>query len=405
MKQEMEETLYSHLRTTESPINLICIGGDLFDSKQYLSSDVTNHVLNFIHDLLVLTKDMQTQIYIVKGTRTHDDLQLQTLKTIMAMNRYHKRVHIIEEVTEVTLVNMGYSDPYMQQFTNWYPLDSLSGYELDEMDDVIKMLFIPEEYIVDQKEYYKDTLYNDNKYYDIIVGHGMVDKIWYANQQTQHGSLVMKHSASPVFAVDDLLKSAGYVYFGHIHTHKKYGDGGRFQYVGPFTRWEFGNDDSVGYLEIEYDFIDHKLFDEIYHVNTKAQRLSTKAITIRESMDLTSLNDLLNITVSQEMEHCDRLRLIVNLYANIENVLQMRGFIISKIGDMPFVKMVLTMIDQENVGLDGNNTVDIEEKRKETLNYFMDRELDKQVHRYIKDKKQIDIPLEDIRRILSIKEE
>ena len=188
MMAELEESLYKKINSLESSANhldMIVIGGDLFDFKQYLSAEVTQYVFRFLDDLLDMTSE--TVIYIIKGTRTHDDLQLNTIKDIYSRHRYGDRLVVINTVEEMNIKGN-------------------------------KVLFLPEEYIVDQREYYKDTLYHQEKYYDLIFGHGIIDKIWYAKENHQK-----KYSASPVFPIEEIIEKANYLYFGHIHEHKRYG--------------------------------------------------------------------------------------------------------------------------------------------------------------------------------------
>lgn len=404
MKKELEKELLSYIIGMEEsnlPVHAIFIGGDLFDSKQYLSSDVTRYVLEFLSTLLDLTVFSHTYIYIIKGTRTHDDLQLQTVKTIMSMSRFHNRVYVIEEVTKLSLVDVHDTCfPYLI----WMPIHPMSTYEPDENDTIIDILCVPEEYVVDQHEYYKDTIYNTDIHYDMIVGHGMVDKIWYAKKAHDHQSSITLCSSAPVFNVDDLISCSNYTYFGHVHMHQQYNDG-KFQYVGPFTRWEFsdsvGNMLDAGYTVVEYDPITKTAYEK-YHKNTSAQRLKVYAITIDKSMDLTSLNDYLNITISGEMQDCDRLKLIVNLRSDLENSVAMRGFIISKLGEMPFVKLVLKMIDSD---IDIDDTLTLDDKEKSSIPDYFGKELAQSVKDFIKEKRNVDIPLEDISRVLNIKEE
>lgn len=393
MKMELEETLYKYIESLNN-LNMIVIGGDLFDSKQYFSSDVIQYVLEFIDDLLRLTYTSNTQLYIIKGTRTHDDLQLQTLKSVAKMCKYHQRIHIIEEVYDCRLTDIKDVDVY---HVIWYPLDKLdmTEDELGEDDMIINVLFLPEEYIIDQNEYYKDTLYNEDKHYDLIFGHGMIDKIWYA----QHGQDAdFKQHSAPVFKVDDLERASNYSYFGHIHEHKKYGKNKSVEYVGPYTRWEFGKEAPVGFVYFEYDEI-NKTCREEFVENPMAQVLKTIPMNIKEDIDLSTLNDKIDDIIAKEMTRSEKLRFIVNLNSKLPNFLAIKDFIISKISNIKFVKLTLCIdVDDEEMEHFEEKMTDIN-MRLNSL-YDQNSSLEEQIRTFLKQKRNIDISIEDIKSVL-----
>ena len=395
MKQELEETLFKRIESMKQ-LNAIIIGGDLFDSKQYLSSDVTNYVIEFLYNLLDKTEDLGTYIFIIKGTRTHDDLQLQTISTIFENNVYCDfRISVFNRISQLYMMKTiikGYDKAV------WTPIDS--GYDEKSIETKsINMLFIPEEYVVDQKEYYKDTIYSDKRY-DLIFGHGMIDKIWYARQAKENQNELTQHSSSPVFSVDDLTKSGKYVYFGHIHEHKKYGKDKRFEYVGPFTRWEFGKEGDVGFEYIEYHE-DTGVCNEEFIVNEMAQILTTKVINIKEEITLTELNDKINNIVSKEMQVSEKIRFIVNINSSIPNYLSIKDFLISRISELKFAKLVLS------VDLDDEVIDDIQEEidnKNEVVRYKYDTslELEDRIKIFLKEKRGVDISIEDIKSVLDM---
>ena len=394
MHKEIEETLYKHIESLNK-LDMIVIGGDLFDCKQYLSSDVTNYVIKFINELLELTHSMGTYIYIVKGTRTHDDLQLQTLRTIFNSDRNNSNVIIIDEVTEMSLLHIGdtsYTTKNGHPLSIWVP--TYKGYEdcIEPDDKLINILFIPEEYIIDQNEYYKNTLYSKN--YDFIFGHGMIDKIWYADGDNTSVDKT-KHCASPVFKVKDLTNSGKHVYFGHIHIHKKYGN---FEYVGPYTRWEFGKDDPVGYVYIEYDSDTKELYEEFVE-NKLAQKLTTRILNIQEDISLTELNDKIDTIISETMTYSEKIRLIANLNSKLPTFQSIRDYLVSKIGNIKFVKLILSIDIPSETIEESKTTIDEQNNKKKYL-YGSNMNLEKQIREFLKEKRGIDISSEDIKNIL-----
>ena len=396
MKEELDKTLFSFLKCNR--VNVIMIAGDLFDSKQYFTSDVVRYVINFLCQLLHYTDN----IVCIQGTKTHDDLQLETLKTIFTNIKFVDtgdfwmgRVHFI---TKPTIMQIRNDDGYIEYIKpDEYTYEEFR--QTDE-DENMTLLCLPEEYVIDQESYYKP--YFENKYYDMILFHGMVDKIWYAKINKSSQTELTKYSSAPVFKVDDLLEHCNRCYAGHIHVHKHYGQDGRFLYVGPFTRWEFGKEEDVGCEYVEFE---HQRFKDKFLVNHNAQVLTTKVLNITESIPLKDLNDKLDSIIESEMSKSDKLRFIINIKSNIQNYLEIKDFIISKLGDMKFIKLVLS-IDTDDDYMDAaEETMDSSSKSSTQKNYlFESMDLEERIRLFLKQKKGLDISIEDIKSVLRLED-
>ena len=388
MDIEISKTLYPFL--DENNIDVIIIGGDLFDSKQYLTSEVTKHVIRFIHTLMMKCKI----IIFLTGTKTHDDLQLDTLKEIYS---------------EVTCIcDTACAIPYFMDKVGviclkdvcHIPCPSMLTYE--ELNyirpDDISILCMPEEYILEQEEYYRPYL--ENQHYDLIVYHGMVDKIWYAQKNKESQTEFTKHSSAPVFKVDELLEHCNNCYAGHVHMHKRYGNDGRFLYVGPYTRWEFGKDDDVGFQYVEIDEETKKVTDR-FIVNNNAQVMTTRVMNITESISLKELNDNLDAIIKNEMSYSDKLRFIINIHSNIDNYQGIKDFIISKLGEMKFIKLILSVdVDDEFMESTKEN---VDSSQIEQHKYLYENiSIEERIQRFLKSRKNVDIHIDDIKRILTM---
>ena len=202
----------------------------------------------------------------------------------------------------------------------------------------MKVLYLPEEYITDQESYYKEYF---NKHYDIILGHGITDKIWYAARDKSVD--LNHHTTAPIFKVEELCNIANYVYFGHIHEHKSYGPENRFTSVGPSTVWEYGKEWECGYYIVDYD-TQSCLMEEEFVVNSLAPKLITKGLVLRENISVDDIDKKLDELLSV-LSEVDGLRIVVTMSNGIENFESLRDFIITKVGQHDKTKLVLKIED------------------------------------------------------------
>lgn len=308
--EELEEILIKRIKKMKM-LDFIIILGDSLDSKQYFASTAVKMLIKLIQTLLKETQSLGTIIDIIEGTRTHDALQTEMLSLIFNDN---ERLRVFTKVTATTICNE------------------------------LRVLYIPEEYIIDQYEYYAEY-FSDDKFYDFIFGHGMVDKIWFSKQHIDSNQF----SKVPVFKVDELLNKCHYCYFGHIHTPKTYGDKGRFKYVGSTTRDKFGEEENKGFYEILID-LETKEIKEDFIVNYMAPIFMTKIISIDKPYTIVELNNLLDKVIDKYIDSCAALRLIVNIDSSIDGFNTIREFIITKISQIKKIKLVIsTNIPQEAI--------------------------------------------------------
>ena len=142
LKEELE-IFFDYLKDTEN-IDMITISGDLFDRVLTANEYGTTLALEFIQRLIDLYVP-EIDIRIIKGTRSHDFNQLDILKVFKEKAGSHFK---IIEKNEVEVFN---------------------GY---------KILYLPEEYPTDYDDFYKENLLGvEDKVYDFIIGHGMIDFI------------------------------------------------------------------------------------------------------------------------------------------------------------------------------------------------------------------------------------
>ena len=328
--EELNETLMKDLENM-SELDAFIIAGDIFDSRQWLSSDVVDVAMEWFFRLqdLVYTK-LNGFIVLIKGTRNHDGDQLKLVYKIL-QDRIPNSIYLCDSVREIGVVS-------------------------NDDEETTDILCIPEEYISDQDLYYKDYF---NKKYDLVIGHGMIDKIWYAkDDKDKYGSTSIL--SAPVFELDKLLDIGKYVYFGHVHVHKRYKE--RFQYIGPISSWDFGNT-HAGYIYLDYCPDTKSIREEKYIKNTKAPKFQTKSISIQEEISLEDFNNKIYEMVEQaHLENVSKLKIVVNLYPNVPNFKVLKDYINNMIGTTDFLTISLNtdiVVDNEKISTSSNNVENI----------------------------------------------
>ena len=370
-EKELDEGLFNYidgLHLTGRSIDCIFIAGDLFDTKETFSSLVVQKVITFLSKLLQVTEDWETDIVLIEGTRTHDNLQLNIIYHIFETLMFNNRVRVCNTVSEAELKGL-------------------------------PILLIPEEYVSDHESYYS-KYFQDTSHYYLIIGHGMVDKIWYAKKDKDSMNELTKHMSAPVFKVDELLDHCDRCYFGHVHMNRSYGDNGRFSYIGPYTNWEFGKSTKVGFYHTTIRQDNGEVTDT-YIENTNAKNYPTVAMKISNDMSLTELNDKVDTLIANvyaTTTNVGKVRLIVVLSQTVENWQTMKDFLVSKCGDMPNLKFVLQLEENET-----DEEACTEDEDNSSKKYLFDHSIDisHRIQTFIKNKSGRDISIETIEKYLN----
>lgn len=232
------EEMYTQLKETflkyidRHSLDMIVICGDLYDSIVTMNSKASYLSMEFMKMMMETSiKRGIKYVRVVKGTLSHDNNQLINLRVFEGFPGIDFK--IIQTVTSETIEDMN-------------------------------ILYIPEEYMKDIDEYYKD--YTDKKY-DMIFGHGMFKET--AFTATKQESAVTL-SGAPVFDSKKMCEMCyGPIVFGHIHTSVSIRK--KIIYVGSFSRWVFGEEEKKGFLVFAYgkeshdfstEFIENKLAEQ-----------------------------------------------------------------------------------------------------------------------------------------------
>lgn len=193
-----------------STSDMIIVGGDILDAKYHTSSEHITTLLDLMDYITPMIRSTNKILRLIYGTQSHDSYpQLQILSP------YTKRMNfkIIPHVTEETIGNL-------------------------------RILYIPEEIITDKQEYYQATLYNPDKRYDYIFGHGTI----------QEGMPMVKPPtkkvrSTPIFTTEELSqRCTRFTCFGHYHAHWESHNVG---YVGSLSRFRHGEKGDKGWYLME----------------------------------------------------------------------------------------------------------------------------------------------------------
>lgn len=249
LKEELE-IFFDYLKDTEN-IDMITISGDLFDRVLTANEYGTTLALEFIQRLIDLYIP-EIDIRIIKGTRSHDFNQLDILKVFKEKAGSHFK---IIEKNEVEVFN---------------------GY---------KILYLPEEYPTDYDDFYKENLLGvEDKVYDFIIGHGMIDFIAFTGYEDDSENRV---HGTPAHKADDLIRvTKGPIIFGHIHEKQEYKD--KIYYTGSYSRYSFDTPSEKGFMVFDIDDDDPSKFKMTFIENTKAP---TYAVLDIDKLNLEGVDD------------------------------------------------------------------------------------------------------------------
>lgn len=189
--------------------DMLVIGGDLFDSKVYASSDEVKQVIELFEFLTPIAKAGNKIIRVIYGTLSHDGYpQLQILRPYQV----RMNLKIIDHVRE----------------------EKING---------LNFLYLPEEIIANKQEYYANTLYSGKKY-DYIFGHGVI-----AEGMPMVKPSIKKVKAVPIFKTEELRQATRFhTIFGHYHRNIEFGN---VAYVGSLSRFKHGEPEPKGWYYLD----------------------------------------------------------------------------------------------------------------------------------------------------------
>lgn len=234
----IQKVLYT-VRDKKDELDMVIINGDYWGTKLSLNSMDAKLGISFINELYTVCKENDILIRMIRGTLSHDHNQLGAFKYLEDEDRFFFRIINNMESEEI---------------------------ELEDTEDPVKILYVPEEYLEDSKSYYDDVL--KPRSWDLIFGHGTFDFTAFSSQK-----ILSERSLKSAPILDSKKFNAavkGAVIFGHIHIRD---DKDNVCYSGSFSRLNFGEEEPKGFYvlsyskvseEVELEFIENDLAP-IYH--------------------------------------------------------------------------------------------------------------------------------------------
>ena len=340
-------------------LDVVFIAGDLFDDKISANSDHAQLLIKFMTKLITICNEKKAVLRIIKGTESHDNRQLHLLEPLIELaNHNFKIIHTVES---------------------------------EQLAPDLRVLYIPEEYMNNPTEYYNGYLGEDVEPYDIIIGHGLIDKAAFIASIQESEQTMAK---APILKVKSLLeKSKGPIYYGHIHKPFKYD---RFRYVGSYSRWAFGEEEEKGFLITEY-YPETGEFTEDFIPNKHATKYDTVSMTysndLNDDDEVSQMNFLLT---TAETLIVDYLRLDITIPAEHPKPMFITNMIVELFSRNRKVKL---KINNDRKTREKKATEEKINKLLEMYAFIFDKKTDEheKISQFIKVRENIDIPADKVK--------
>jgi DNA repair exonuclease SbcCD nuclease subunit len=341
-------------------IDCVIIAGDYYDTKLSMASAHSVYSIKAFSDLIKICEELNIKVRQIKGTNSHDpENQLKNLAQIANSSKCDYR--LIMTVDE------------------------------EEIFPGMNVLYIPEEYMEDSKEYYKDYF---NKHYQLIFGHGMFEETNFSSKNKY--SSMKKYPIFNSKEFEDICD--GPIVFGHIHTAQRIRN--RIQYTGSLVRSRFGEEEAKGFYLVDFDTDDKETNFEFIE----------NEITMRyDTIEVKSENPVFSLLINEQINYFkklvndykkDYLRIKVNIP---EDMINSAAFIDN-------MNTVFNDIKNVKLQLIENSKIKLDNELKEKVNLLMDKYsfifdksvgYDEKIQEYIKLKTGKEISLERIRSLIS----
>ena len=284
MKYLLRANLFNVLES-KMFFDYIIIAGDFWDKKIFLNDRASDAGIWLMNKLVQYTKCIR----IVYGTESHEVNQYNIFNIFEG--RKGLDFKIIKSVCE------------------------------EELLPGLNVLYLPEEYIKDKDEYYKEYFSQKNKY-DYIFGHGIIAEAMTMIKKSSSNKEDKEKRLKPAtFTTADFKRCCrGQVYFGHYHVRSNIQDW--VFYVGSFTRWIHGEEEMKGYYELSCDLEDEPIYSSEFHENYDAPKYKTYSFGYDHEMftsDEMLENYLKTLTRLANSEDYKKIKYIFNIPENYSN--------------------------------------------------------------------------------------
>lgn len=317
LTEELNNYFIKEINDTDD-LDMVVISGDLFDRIIRFNEPAGKEVLEFMDKMFALSEEKDFLLRLLKGTKTHDYNQLEVFNQ-----------------NEI-------------EYNNFKIINTLENEDIKFHDKEVKVLYIPEEYPDDKKEFYSKHIYEQkDNYYDLCFGHGMIDFVTFVPDEDDSENPV---KSAPIMESKELMRVIkGPTVYGHIHDYHDYK--GRVYYCGSYSRYSFKDTEDKGFLKISYRD------KEDYEVELILNEEAPIYVTI-------NMDDYENLTEQKKLEIINELR------QENDHV----RFISSSKDDVDIIKQISS--SDKNIKVQYNNKNIKEVKIDEKYQFILDDELD-----------------------------
>lgn len=193
----------------------VIILGDYFDRLFKVNEEYVSLAINIMTYLIRACERNKTKIRMIYGTESHEMDQYKLFN--YHFTSAHTDIKLFNTVTE------------------------------EELFPNVKILYMPEEYMKNKYDFYKNTLYSGT-HYNYIFGHGVIEDgmpnmVSFNNKPSNNTEKKVPH-----FKSGELSAACDLSIWGHYHVHTKMDN---VYYLGSLFRSSFGEEGPKGYGIIE----------------------------------------------------------------------------------------------------------------------------------------------------------
>lgn len=370
IEQTLSEISMLKYQLKDKYYSFIIVAGDYFDRKLY---SYEKYII-IANDLFLFLLNHCDKLRMVNGTKSHDNDQYNIFKQYEEKAIYK----LLDKEIDFKVINT---------------------VEEEYLFEELRVLYVPEEYVYDKREYYKNFFLEEG-IYDYVFGHGVIQEAM-TNAVRNMKKDSNQRKKAPVFTTAELKRICkGQVYFGHYHVNTNIDN--RVFYVGSLSRYKFGEEEPKGFYEISTNGEDYKNhFVENVHAQSYVKIMySYQDKIFSEDVDL--VKELNNIKERKKASGIDHLKLIFNIpddYPKSE-------FFINLVND------VFRDCDDIKVEITNGYIVTKRNTNKEEVKEVLDNypyifnkgvNIEDQISYFIHDKNKKDIPPNQVKKYLNFK--
>lgn len=363
------KTLCKHLELflefirQKKDLDFVVIGGDYYDYRLQLNSETALLAINWFDTLVETCKSVGiSKIRVIKGTRDHDNDQLEAFR-----GRYVK-----DDGGFVKIINTT---------------------EVEELLPGLKCIYCPDENLnpVDYEEKYWNKFLGG-----INIGffHGNFDKVL---PSIEYQRIMEKNLPTMIYHYEQLSRFIdGPLIAGHWHI---YTNEDSLFYSGSFDRWKWGEEKPKGFLYGEYNTDNNKYFVRLVE-NILAPVYETIMLFSNEVVhpaEFAAIRDMILTTKKNDPTRKLKIIYYINTVDAETGILNFKEFSKGFVSDRSVKTDMKDLIERKDKKIKKKIT----KEQVNKYNYIYDDiPISEKIHRFIIDKKGIDLPVDTVKKYI-----